>query len=65
MSKPWFLKMALEAEPSPLANRIADILKPQSSSVDITSVNGVANGVAALTLPNDDNRPGATDEVSD
>ena len=27
MSKPWFLKMALEAEPTPLARRIAEVLK--------------------------------------
>ncbi|KAJ3479540.1 hypothetical protein NLI96_g8985 [Meripilus lineatus] len=31
MSKPWFLKMALEAEPSPLANRIATILQKAPS----------------------------------
>ncbi|GBE86552.1 Cystathionine beta-synthase [Sparassis crispa] len=28
MSKTWFLKMALESEPTPLGSRIADILKP-------------------------------------
>ncbi|KAJ8496046.1 hypothetical protein ONZ51_g1364 [Trametes cubensis] len=33
MSKPWFLKMALEAEPSPLAQRIAGILKTSKSDV--------------------------------
>ena len=33
MSKPWFLKMALEAEPSPLARRIADVLKTAKSDV--------------------------------
>lgn len=27
MSKPWFLQMALEAEPSPLAERISQILQ--------------------------------------
>jgi len=27
MSKPWFLKMTMEAEPSPLAGVIANVLK--------------------------------------
>lgn len=33
MSKPWFLKMALEAEPTPLAHRIAEVLKTSKSDV--------------------------------
>ncbi|KAH9935966.1 pyridoxal phosphate-dependent enzyme beta subunit [Epithele typhae] len=33
MSKQWFLKMALEAEPTPLAARIADVLKTSKSEV--------------------------------
>ncbi|KAI0676026.1 pyridoxal phosphate-dependent enzyme beta subunit [Trametes maxima] len=33
MSKPWFLKMALEAEPSPLAHRIAKVLNMSKSGV--------------------------------
>lgn len=28
MSKPWFLEMALKAEPSPLGHTITSILKP-------------------------------------
>lgn len=32
MSKPWFLKMALEAEPSPLAGVISNILQSTSTS---------------------------------
>ncbi|PPQ91868.1 hypothetical protein CVT25_000743 [Psilocybe cyanescens] len=31
MSKPWFLKIAMESEPSPLANTIAKILKTKES----------------------------------
>ena len=30
MSKPWFLKIAMEAEPSPLAGTISKILKAES-----------------------------------
>ncbi|KAL7280615.1 hypothetical protein ACG7TL_005552 [Trametes sanguinea] len=64
MSKPWFLKMALEAEPSPLARRIADVLKTSKSDVQ-TNVDGLANGIAArTTAPDLDNRPNALDEVS-
>ncbi|PCH44170.1 pyridoxal phosphate-dependent enzyme beta subunit [Wolfiporia cocos MD-104 SS10] len=54
MSKPWFLEMALEAEPSPLAGQIARILKPQTSSganVEIASVTDVAEGIADRTQP--------------
>ncbi|CDO76302.1 hypothetical protein BN946_scf184917.g18 [Trametes cinnabarina] len=64
MSKPWFLKMALEAEPSPLARRIADVLKTSRSDVQ-TNVDGLASGIAARTsAPDLDNRPDALDEVS-
>lgn len=40
MSKPWFLKMALEAEPTPLAHRIAEVLKTSKSDVQ---TNGAAS----------------------
>lgn len=63
MSKPWFLKMALEAEPSPLAKQIADILKESPSEVE-TASEPLANGIAARTQPNIENRPDAPDEVS-
>ncbi|KAI0761782.1 cystathionine beta-synthase [Trametes elegans] len=64
MSKPWFLKMALEAEPSPLAQRIADVLKTSKSDVQ-TNVDGLADGIAARTAaPDLENRPDAKDEVS-
>lgn len=46
MSKPWFLKMALEAEPSPLARRIADVLKASEREVQ---TNGFAGGIATRT----------------
>ncbi|KAK7686249.1 hypothetical protein QCA50_010469 [Cerrena zonata] len=48
MSKPWFLKMALEAEPSPLAIQISSILHKSNSSGE----------------PDVTNRPNASDEVS-
>lgn len=64
MSKPWFLKMALEAEPSPLALRIAEVLKSSESNVQ-TNVDGIANGIAARVSPPDlENRPNAVDERS-
>ncbi|PIL24931.1 hypothetical protein GSI_12818 [Ganoderma sinense ZZ0214-1] len=46
MSKPWFLKMALEVEPTPLARRIADVLKTPENVVHPSS-NGLANGASA------------------
>lgn len=50
MSKPWFLRMAIEAEPSLLARTIENILKPgQQANVQVASasaVNGIANGIA-------------------
>ncbi|TBU30616.1 cystathionine beta-synthase [Dichomitus squalens] len=64
MSKPWFLKMALEAEPSPLARRIAEVLKTSESNVE-TNVDGLANGIASrTTATNLENRPNAADETS-
>ncbi|KAI0741959.1 cystathionine beta-synthase [Daedaleopsis nitida] len=64
MSKPWFLKMALEAEPSPLALRIADILKTSESNVQ-TNVDDIAKGIAVRVAPSDlENRPNAVDETS-
>ena len=62
MSKPWFLKMALEAEPSPLANKITGILKHSASKVE-TKSDSLADGIAARTQPNIANRPDAPDEV--
>jgi cystathionine beta-synthase len=62
MSKPWFLKMALEAEPSPLAKQISGILKDSRSEVETMS-ESLANGIAARTQPNIPNRPDAPDEV--
>ena len=32
MSKPWFLKMAMESEPSPLAGTVAQILEKVNDS---------------------------------
>lgn len=63
MSKPWFLKMALEGEPSPLARRIADVLKTSARDVQ-TNVDGLAEGIAALTTAPSPNRPHAVDEVA-
>jgi len=65
MSKPWFLQMALEEEPSPLANKITSILKPSASKVD-PSVESLATGIALLTQTDDSQarRPDAADEVS-
>ena len=66
MSKPWFLKMALEAEPSPLAHTIADILRPgqpdKGANVQIASVNGIANGIAERVQVELPDRPNAKDE---
>jgi len=62
MSKPWFLKMALESEPSPLAHRIADILKV-SPSKDVTNVDSVAEGIASRTEPGVRSKPDAADET--
>lgn len=65
MSKPWFLKMALEAEPSPLAKQISNILQQsQSSSIVSTDPERVATGIAERTKPDMDNRPDAKDEVT-
>jgi len=65
MSKPWFLQMALEAEPSELSRQISNILKPSSVQVE-PSVDKLANGIATLTQTDDAQvrRPDAPDEVS-
>lgn len=63
MSKPWFLKMALEADPSPLAGTIAEILKGSPSQVE-TKSEILANGIAARTKLDIQNRPDAPDEVT-
>ncbi|TFK86983.1 cystathionine beta-synthase [Polyporus arcularius HHB13444] len=64
MSKPWFLKMALEAEPSPLARRIADVLKTSKSDVQ-TNVGSLAGGIESRTsAPKEEKRPDAVDEAS-
>ena len=47
MSKPWFLKMTLEADQTPLAKQIAEILKPASVTIVSDKPNGV-NGVASV-----------------
>ena len=66
MSKPWFLKMALEAEPSPLAQTIEHILKPgqpdKGSDVQIASVNSIANGIADRVQDELSDRPNAKGE---
>ncbi|RPD64447.1 cystathionine beta-synthase [Lentinus tigrinus ALCF2SS1-7] len=64
MSKPWFLKMALEAEPSPLARHIADILKTSKSDVQ-TNVASLAGGIESRTSAiKKEKRPDAVDEAS-
>ncbi|KAF9466073.1 cystathionine beta-synthase [Collybia nuda] len=57
MSKPWFLKMAMEAEPSPLASIIANVLHETSStqkldnlSDDSSTIQRLANGVSAMKV---------------
>ena len=63
MSKPWFLKMALEAEPSPLSQRISSILSQQQSSSTVSAdVDKIAGGIA--TEMKLDNRSGSADEPS-
>ena len=63
MSKPWFLKMALEAEPSALAQQISTILKDSKSEVE-TASEPLAKGIEARTKPDIENRPDAPDEAS-
>ncbi|TFY50511.1 hypothetical protein EVJ58_g11020 [Rhodofomes roseus] len=57
--------MALEAEPTPLAETIANILKPGQpdggADVQIASVNGIANGIERMQVEVPD-RPNAKDE---
>ena len=45
MSKPWFLKMALEAEPTPLARRIADVLQTAKGEAQTNSVEKSSTGL--------------------
>ncbi|KAH8833022.1 cystathionine beta-synthase [Flagelloscypha sp. PMI_526] len=49
MSKPWFYKIALEQEPSPLAGVIADILKSDSSESETEAAPATPHP-AVLTL---------------
>ena len=63
MSKPWFLKMALEEEPSSLAKQISNLLKDSKSEVE-TASEPLAKGIEARTKPDIANRPDAPDEVS-
>ncbi|KIP10053.1 hypothetical protein PHLGIDRAFT_101938 [Phlebiopsis gigantea 11061_1 CR5-6] len=63
MSKPWFLKMALEAEPSSLAKQISAILQDSKSGVETVS-EALAEGIEARTKPDIPNRPDAPDEVT-
>lgn len=65
MSKPWFLKLALEAEPSPLAKQISSVLQKSGTNAEVkTDVEGLANGIASRTEPDIPNRPDALDEIS-
>lgn len=50
MSKPWFLKMAMEAEPSPLAGLISNILKPLSSEKTFIPSKPLTNGKVDAAL---------------
>jgi len=62
MSKPWFLKMALESEPSPLAHQISSILKPATNGVEMNHDEGLVDSLAKRTQP--EAQPNAPDEVS-
>lgn len=44
MSKPWFLKMALEAEPSPLSHQIAAVLQ-KAPKAALTGVDELVDGL--------------------
>lgn len=49
MSKPWFLKIAMEAEPSALSKKIGEVLG--NSAKTTNGVNGVkANGVNGASV---------------
>ncbi|KDQ61440.1 hypothetical protein JAAARDRAFT_54806 [Jaapia argillacea MUCL 33604] len=55
MSKPWFLKMTMEAEPSPLAGVIAKIMKPATKNgvtvkPHINGVKKVINGISSMGM---------------
>ena len=62
MSKPWFLKMALEAEPTPLAKQIADVLKTSKSEVK-TDAGALAEGISS-SVQVEKKQPDAPDEVA-
>ncbi|KAI0704271.1 cystathionine beta-synthase [Cytidiella melzeri] len=62
MSKPWFLKMALEGEPSPLAKTIAKILQQSPSEVH-TDSDALADNIAERTRSAIPKRPDAPDEL--
>jgi len=56
MSKPWFLKIAMEAEPSPLAGTIAQVLGKKETTEIVSihkeaSVNPLENVVTGLPSP--------------
>lgn len=59
MSKPWFLKMALESEPTPLAKTISDILKTSPSEIQ-TDSEKLAESLGERTT----RQPDAPDETS-
>ena len=46
MSKPWFLKLALEDEPSPLSRQIADVLKTSKGEGQLSQTQGDASNAA-------------------
>ena len=62
MSKPWFLQMALEAEPTSLAKQIADVLKTSKSKVE-TDAGALAEGISSRVQV-EKKRPDAPDEVA-
>lgn len=53
MSKPWFLEMTMEAEPTPLAGLISKVMNTSPSLEDVKLSNGIqeitigANGIDA------------------
>ena len=61
MSKPWFLKMALEAEPTPLAKQIASALKQAADHVQ-KPADKLADELASTSLADKDKptAPGGT-----
>ena len=60
MSKPWFLQIALEAEPSPLAGVISGILsKEKTTNVSVKLAETPASPPAT------ERKPSATSSLSD